>query len=148
MDGAEQKRITGGNFLLAVSFTHVYFRLAFICWKGQHYIVFGPFQRIKANCKQPKSKTNPKQTVHSAFGVLKNTPASLKPDALTQMIMASAPASYSPPLPRPILPKSTLESLLSSRLVFARGVISYDPQSSVHHRLTVGRRRSGVTLRN
>jgi len=27
--------------------THVCLRLVFICWKGQHYLVFSPFQQIK-----------------------------------------------------------------------------------------------------
>ena len=42
--------------LLAVSFTCVCLRLAFICWKGQYFIVFGPFQQIKANRKQTQVK--------------------------------------------------------------------------------------------
>ena len=60
------------HWLLAVSFTCVCLRLAFICWKGQHFIVFGPFQQIKANRKQTQVKlTASKQSFRrSAFGVL------------------------------------------------------------------------------
>ena len=52
MQNAERRM----HCLLAVSFTCVCLRLAFICWKGQHFIVFGPFQQIKANCKQTQVK--------------------------------------------------------------------------------------------
>ena len=64
--------------LLSVSFTCVCLRLAFICWKGQHFIVVGPFQQIKANRKQTQVKlTASKQCIRrsafcvrrSAFGV-------------------------------------------------------------------------------
>ena len=58
--------------LLAVNFTCGCLRLAFICWKGQHFIVFGPFQQIKANRKQTQVKlTASKQCIRrSAFCVL------------------------------------------------------------------------------
>ena len=49
--------------LLAVSFTCVCLRLAFICWKGPNTIKCCPFQQIKANRKQ---------TLHSAFSVLRS----------------------------------------------------------------------------
>ena len=52
MQNAERRM----HCLLAVSFTCVCLRLAFICWKGQHFIVFGPFQQIKANRKQTQVK--------------------------------------------------------------------------------------------
>lgn len=43
-----------------------------ICWRGQHYLVFGPFQQIKANRKQTQVKlTAGKQCIRrSSFGVL------------------------------------------------------------------------------
>ena len=65
----EERRM---HCLLAVSFTCVCLRLAFICWKGQHFIVFGPFQPIKANRKQTQEKlTGSNQCIRrSAFGVL------------------------------------------------------------------------------
>ena len=50
--------------LLAVSFACVCLRLAFICWKGQHFIVFGPFQQINASRKQTQVKlTTSKQCI-------------------------------------------------------------------------------------
>ena len=65
--------------LLAVSFTCVCLRLAFICWKGQHFILFDPFQQIKANRKQTQVKlTASKQCIRrSAFGVLPLLPSVL-----------------------------------------------------------------------
>ena len=33
--------------LLAVSFTKIYLRLAFYCWKREHYVVFGDVQKKK-----------------------------------------------------------------------------------------------------
>ena len=65
MQNAERRM----HCLLAVSFTCVCLRLAFICWKGQHFIVFGPFQQIKANRKQTQVKlTASKQCIRrSAF---------------------------------------------------------------------------------
>ena len=65
--------------LLAVSFTCVCLRLAFICWKGPTTIKCCPFQQIKANRKQTQVKlTASKQCIRrsafcirrSAFGVL------------------------------------------------------------------------------
>ena len=71
--------------LFAVSFPHVCLWLTFIYWKGQHYVVFGPFQQIKAILQANMSETNHKQTVHlefgvlhSAFGILQNIPAALE----------------------------------------------------------------------
>ena len=40
-------------------------QIAFICWKGQYDIVFGPFEQIKDNRKQ---------TVQSEFGALQINP--------------------------------------------------------------------------
>ena len=55
--------------LLAVSFTCVCLRLAFICWKGPTTIKYCPFQQIKANRKQTQVKlTASKQCIRcSAF---------------------------------------------------------------------------------
>ena len=55
--------------LLAVSFTCVCLRLAFICWTGPNAIKCCPFQQIKANRKQTQVKlTASKQCVRrSAF---------------------------------------------------------------------------------
>ena len=70
--------------LLAVSFTCVCLRLAFICWKGPTTIKCCPFQQIKANRKQTQVKlTASKQCIRrsafgvrrSAFGVRRFTPA-------------------------------------------------------------------------
>ena len=57
--------------LLAVSFTCVCLRLAFIFWKGPNTIKCCPFQQIKANRKQTQVKlTASKQCIrHSAFGI-------------------------------------------------------------------------------
>ena len=67
MQNAERRM----HCLLAVSFSCVCLRLAFICWKGQHFIVVGPFQQIKANRKQTQVKlTASKQCIRrSAFCV-------------------------------------------------------------------------------
>ena len=67
MQNAERRM----HCLLAVSFPCLCLRLAFICWKGQHFIVVGPFQQIKANRKQTQMKlTASKQCIRrSAFGV-------------------------------------------------------------------------------
>ena len=67
MQNAERRM----HCLFAVSFTCVCLRLAFICWKGQHLIVVGPFQQIKANRKQTQVKlTASKQCIRrSAFCV-------------------------------------------------------------------------------
>ena len=63
--------------LLAVSFTCVCLRLAFICWKGPNTIKCCPFQQIKANRKQTQVKlTASKQCIRrSAFCVRRFTPA-------------------------------------------------------------------------
>ena len=63
--------------LLAVSFTCVCLRLAFICWKGPHTIKCFPFQQIKADRKQTQVKlTAGKQCIRrSAFCVRRFTPA-------------------------------------------------------------------------
>ena len=55
--------------LLAVSFTCVCLRLAFICWKEPNTIKCCPFQQIKANRKQTRVKlTASKQCIRrSAF---------------------------------------------------------------------------------
>ena len=82
-----ERRTQNAEFLclLAVSFTCVCLRLASICWKGQHFIVFGPFQQIKANRKQTQVKlTASKQCIrHSAFGVRRSafTPAVIWPQS-------------------------------------------------------------------
>ena len=70
MQNAERRM----HCLLAVRFTCVCLRLAFICWKGQHFIVVGPFQQIKANRKQTQVKlTASKQCIRrSAFCVLRS----------------------------------------------------------------------------
>ena len=57
------------GYLLEVSFTQVCLQLAFFFCKGQHYIVFGPCQQVKANCQQTQLKLAAKQTVYSVFGV-------------------------------------------------------------------------------
>ena len=73
MENAERRM----HCLLAVSFTCVCLRLAFICWKGPNTIKCCPFQQINANRKQTQVKlTASKQCIRrSAFGVQRFTPA-------------------------------------------------------------------------
>ena len=65
MQNAERRM----HCLLAVTFTCVCLRLAFICWTGPNTIKCCPFQQIKANCKQAQVKlTASKQCIRrSAF---------------------------------------------------------------------------------
>ena len=64
-----QNAVRRMHCLLAVSFTCVCLRLAFICWKGPNTIKCCPFQQIKANRKQTQVKlTASKQCIRrSAF---------------------------------------------------------------------------------
>lgn len=63
--------------LFVVSFIHVCARIAFMCWRGQHSIVFGPFPTNESLPQANMSGGISKQTVHSALGVVQNIPANL-----------------------------------------------------------------------
>ena len=58
------------HHLLAVSFTCVCLRLAFICWKRQQFMYLALSNKYKLTTSKHKCETNHKQTVHSAIGVL------------------------------------------------------------------------------
>ena len=50
-----------------VSFTHVCLQLAFICWKGQHYIVFDPFQQLTVSAASEANRlTTPDVTCRNS----------------------------------------------------------------------------------
>ena len=70
--------------LLAVSFTCVCLRLAFICWKGPSTMKCCPFQEIKANRKQTQVKvTASKQCIRrSAFYPCRKYPVRVKTTAM------------------------------------------------------------------